>query len=216
VADAAQVNPGGFAGVLLAPGPADRIELDVLVQTGVDPDRNVLARIVDILRQQSGKPVAMLGPRAVSAGTVHSAEEIRTLADESGSRQGHDNTAVIHLLYLAGQYERNDVLGVGVRGDTTAIFPAEIASAATPLVRRARIEESVVVHEIGHLLGLVDLFRDTGRDDPNHPGHSKNPKSVMYWAVESSLVAQALDGPPPVDFDSADLADLAAIRGGAH
>jgi hypothetical protein len=37
----------------------------------------------------------------------------------------------------------------------------------------------------------------------------------MYWAVESSLVGQVLNGPPPREFDAADLADLDALRNGA-
>ncbi|MEA3055907.1 MAG: hypothetical protein QOD30_1339, partial [Actinomycetota bacterium] len=39
--------------------------------------------------------------------------------------------------------------------------------------------------------------------------------SVMYWAVESTVVTDLLTGGPPRDFDAADLADLAEIRGGA-
>jgi hypothetical protein len=33
----------------------------------------------------------------------------------------------------------------------------------------------------------------------------------MYWAVESSLVTDVLQGGPPKDFDDADRADLATI-----
>jgi hypothetical protein len=64
-------------------------------------------------------------------------------------------------------------------------------------------------------MGLVDLYLDDNRDDPDHPGHSTNPHSVMYWAVETDLVAQVLDGPPPVSFDAADQADLQKIHAGA-
>jgi hypothetical protein len=104
------------------------------------------------------------------------------------------------------------VLGVALRGDTAAIFPDQVDSASTPLVGSGGIEVAVVTHEVGHLLGLVDLFLSTGRQDPDHPGHSTNSKSVMFWAVESSLVADLLQGGPPKDFDSADLADLQTIR----
>ena len=69
------------------------------------------------------------------------------------------------------------------------------------------------MHEVGHLLGLVDLVLDTGRADPEHPGHSSNRSSVMYWAVESTLITDVLAGGPPRDFDADDLRDLAAIRG---
>lgn len=215
IANAADSSPGGFAGVLLAAGLADKIVVDVLVQTGASPDASVIAGVVALLKQQSGKPVTLVGPLSISGGSVYSAQQIRDIGDSSSQRQGHDNTAVIHLMYLRGQFEREGVLGVTVRGDTTAIFLDEIAGAATPLVSEGRIERSVVTHEIGHVLGLVDLFLGTKRGDPDHPGHSRNPRSVMYWAVEADVVAQVLGGPPPVDFDSTDLADLARIRSGA-
>jgi hypothetical protein len=70
----------------------------------------------------------------------------------------------------------------------------------------------VVTHEVGHLLGLVDLVLHTGRQDPEHPGHSRNQQSVMFWAVESSLITDVLTGGPPTNFDDDDRADLAAIR----
>jgi hypothetical protein len=104
---------------------------------------------------------------------------------------------------------------VTVRGDVIGIFPDQVAGAATPFVSRARIERAVATHELGHVLGLVDLYLDEGRDDPDHPGHSTNPRSVMYWAVEADVVTQVLGGPPPVDFDAADQADLREIRDGA-
>ena len=37
----------------------------------------------------------------------------------------------------------------------------------------------------------------------------------MYWAVESDLISQVLTGQLPVEFDAADLADLARIHNGA-
>ena len=77
---------------------------------------------------------------------------------------------------------------------------------------QAAIEDAVTMHEVGHLLGLVDLYLETGRADPEHPGHSRNTRSVMYWAVESNLVADLLTGGPPKDFDNDDLADLQSIR----
>jgi hypothetical protein len=106
------------------------------------------------------------------------------------------------------------VLGVAARGDVAAIFTDQVKSASTPLVGSGGIETAVVTHEVGHLMGLVDLYLHTGRQDPDHPGHSTDTQSVMYWAVESNLVADLLQGGPPKDFDSADLADLQTIRNG--
>ena len=143
-----------------------------------------------------------------------SAADIRSAADAGGAMPQGGTDAVVRLLYLRGTSSDADgALGVAVRGDVAAVFADEVRSAATPLIRSDAIERAVTLHEVGHLLGLVDLFLATGRGDPEHPGHSSSRDSVMYWSVETGLFAD-LAGDLPQDFDAADLADLAAIRGG--
>lgn len=208
--------PGTFAGILLAPGPAYQLVIDVLVQPGVSADESVISTLRQILAASSGKPVTVRGPvPLVSSSSNYTDDDIRRLADDQGKPEQGSGTAVIHLLYLKGSFSDEGVLGVTVRGDAIGIFPDQVDQAATALVSPARIERAVVTHELGHVLGLVDLFLDDGRDDADHPGHSRNPHSVMYWAVESDLVAQLLGGPPPVDFDGADQTDLRNIHSGA-
>lgn len=215
IAGAATGPVGAFAGVLLAPGQASNIVLDVLVQPGVSADADVINTLRQILAASSAKPVTVSGPRPLnSSTTTYDSDAVRRLADAQGKAQGAA-TAVVHLLYLKGAYSDDSVLGVTVRADTTAVFPDQITGATSPLVSRRRLEQAVDTHELGHVLGLVDLYLNDGRDDPDHPGHSTNPRSVMYWAVESDLVSQALGGPPPVDFDAADQSDLRKIHGGA-
>jgi hypothetical protein len=213
--DTSLAGPGAMAGIILAPGPATSIVLDVLVQSGVSADQGVLSTLREILGATSGKPVTLRGPTALTtSGNVHDGDSIRHLADSQGKAQGN-GAAVIHLIYLQGSYSDNSVLGVTVRADTTAIFPQQIADSSSPLVSRQRLEQAVATHELGHVMGLVDLYLLDGRDDQEHPGHSTNPHSVMYWAVETDLVGQVLDGPPPVAFDAADQNDLSRIHGGA-
>ena len=51
-------------------------------------------------------------------------------------------------------------------------------------------------------------------EDHEHPHHSNNEESVMYWAVESQDFYNQLDGEPPNNFDSYDLDDLNLMRQG--
>lgn len=189
--------------------------IEVREQSGADPQQPSIDHVVSVLGGVSGHAVTVAGGASIDGGAQNwSADALRSLA--SGGATADADHAVVHLLFVHGSFGGDDsVLGASVRGDTAAIFVDRIDDSSTPLIGSSGIETAVVTHEVGHLLGLVDLVLHTGRQDPDHPGHSTNPKSVMYWAVESSLVGQVLGGPPARDFDDADLADLAALRNGA-
>ncbi|HZQ27286.1 MAG TPA: hypothetical protein VFA94_06280 [Acidimicrobiales bacterium] len=207
---------GAFARTLLRPQPATRLVIEVFTQQGATPASNTLNHAASVLGGASHKPVSVPAAIAVGGGAQDwTVAQLTELADRQGKAQQGGGQAVLHLLFLRGTFQGDSsILGVAVRGDVAAVFEDQVRSAASPLAPRATIEDAVTEHEMGHLLGLVDLVLHTGRADPQHPGHSTNKASVMYWAVESDLVSQVLDGPPPVDFDNTDRADLETIRTG--
>ena len=216
--DGSQGPPGAFARTLLRPQPATAIVLERAAQTGASIAPAAVNRSAGVVAEVAGKPVDVRPQATISStDTDWTADEVRATADSAAGRVPQGNgKAVLRLLLLKGTFEGSqDVLGVAVRGDVLAVFVDNIAGAATPLVSRQAIEDAVLLHELGHVLGLVDLARNTGRADKEHPGHSSNSASVMYWAVESSLIGQVISGPPPRDFDAEDLADLRALRDGA-
>lgn len=207
-------GPGSGAGHLLRPSGASRLVLQVVTQPGAAPRRATSDRSVQVLREASGKPVQIAAGTVDEVRDVWSGADLRSAADAATLRVPED-TAVIRVLFVHGRSAAGeDVLGVATAADVAAIFVDRVEAAATALVSPAAIERAVTTHELGHLLGLVDLFLDTGRADPEHPGHSSNRRSVMFWAVESTLITDLLAGGPPQDFDDQDRADLAAIRRG--
>lgn len=213
----AKAGVGAFARTLLRPQPATSIVVEVLVQQGAEPRQSALDHLVGTLREVTGKSVSLSGPVSLpTSGDRTSAQQIREMSDRYSRTPHTSSRAVIRLLYLTGDFaDEERVIGVAVRGDTAAIFKETVRNSSSPFATAAVIEEAVVVHEIGHLLGLVDIALNTGRADPEYPGHSRNEGSVMYWAVESSLVGQALGGPPARTFDADDRADLNRLRNGA-
>lgn len=216
IAAAAKGGVGAFARTLLRPEPATRIVVDLLVESGATPSKNTVDHAVSVLRDVTGKPVATTTTAIAGGQESWTGAELRALADDKAPTPQGDGVAVIRALFVKGGLEGSDgAVGVAVRGDVLAVFAERVSEASSPLVSRSRMEDAILMHEVGHLLGLVDLALDTGRDDPEHPGHSRNSGSVMYWAVESTLVGQALNGPPPTNYDSQDLADLARLRSGA-
>ena len=123
---------------------------------------------------------------------------------------------VLYVLYADGS--TGNTIGAAYSSSAFAVFKQAIESAATPLVTAEEIEDSVIVHEAGHVLALVNIGYKSPRDheDPQHEGHSKNSKSVMYWAVDNVGVVGLLGGStkPPTSFDADDLADLRDLRDG--
>jgi hypothetical protein len=213
----ARGGPGAFARTMLRPQPATRLVVEVLAQQGAAPTDATLSHLHQVLADVSKKQVTLVPTASIPAGDgTYNDADIRAMSDRHAKHAQGNGQAVIRLLFLTGRYEQEkSVLGVAVRGDTAAVFSDMVRGASTPFAPARTIEDAVTIHEVGHLLGLVDIVLKTGRADPKHEGHSSNPESVMYWAVESDIVAQALGGPPPREFDNADKADLAALRNGA-
>ena len=217
VVHAAALGPlGGLAPSLLRADLTERIVVEVLVQPGASPRTASTDYLQGIFRDVSGKQVRQANGTVGTDRTEWTAAAVLAAGDAAAVEQQGNGQAVMRLLFLRGTFEGDgDVLGIALRGDLAAIFVDRVKVAATPLFPAAGIEGAVTVHEAGHILGLVDLYRFTGRQDPEHPGHSANRNSVMYWAIESGLVSDILNGGPPWDYDADDLADLAAIRAGA-
>jgi len=212
--------PGSFARTLLQPAPATSLAVQVIEQPGETPDQPALDAVVSMLRKVSAKPVAVTGPVAFGGNTTRwSSAALSAIVDKEGTPNfTGSTTAVLHLLFVQGTYGGDpNILGVAFRGDALAIFPDGTSGSLT--LDSDRVATSIYLHETGHLLGLVDEVLHQNRADPNDPSHcgchSPDRNSVMYYAIDTTAIGQLLGGAPPIDFDSADYADLAKIRAGA-
>jgi len=129
--------------------------------------------------------------------------------------------AVKYYIYLDGHSNLDTsttaVLGWTYTGTSTGIFANTLKLAESPLVTLQQIEQSVLVHEFGHDLGLVGLGAPITSNhlDTQHGPHCINQECVMFWATEAGNPQIALQngGTLPDDFDAACVADLAANGG---
>lgn len=201
---------GSFAATLLR----EDLTVEVLAQSGAQASGPSFAHLISKLSEVAGRSVATSGPIEVEGGGKDwTAEELISIADSKAVRP--PGSATIRALFLRGTFEgSNGVLGVAVRGDVLAIFIDRVRSTGGLVGDAAGVERAVMLHEAGHVLGLVDLYLNTGRADEERPGHSPNKESVMYWAVESDAIATVFGANPPDTFDAADRADLARIKSG--
>jgi hypothetical protein len=201
-----------------------KLVVEIGAVAGKEPTQQALdflkATLSSVLDKPGGIEVRLTETWAAQ-GAEYSLEDVDRL--ERDHRQTHSTpgAASLYLMFLNGRLRGYSALGMAYRASTIIILTDEVQSASTGSASRIGFEKSTILHEVGHQLGLVNLAYRSPRDhedrlnDPAKRGHSKNPQSVMYYAVEMLNVNTILRGGPPTAFDSDDLADLADVRSGA-
>ncbi len=125
------------------------------------------------------------------------ATDVVALASQLGV-QGltNDTTANFTVIFLNGFYDSgagpiNSTIGISIRGtNIIAIFKDVILSTTSgsgSLVPKY-VEQSTLVHEIGHSMGLVNNGVPLSSDyqDTQNGAHSKNQNCVMYYLNEGA------------------------------
>lgn len=158
--------------------------------------------------------------------------EIVPMEEEHRDHWSSGDTAVMYMMYVDGGSDRDDsdrkVLGTAYYGSSVVMYKGNIRDASCsscgitsskPELRY--VERAVIVHEMGHLLGLVDSGTPAQNEDRIYQGdpckcHSNRQESVMYYAVESSNINNIFDGGEsiPYQFDRYDREDIRNVRDG--
>ena len=100
------------------------------------------------------------------------------------------NKATVTVIFLNGLFNGNSqTLGVHFSGYGFAfVFKDVVASVGGTAADQRYVEQSTVVHELGHVIGFVNngVPLTSSYEDQAHLRHSSNANCVMYWTVESS------------------------------
>jgi hypothetical protein len=146
-------------------------------------------------------------------------EELVDLADRNRDVPDTDDTAVFHIMFVDRYHEsegvrQDDVLGVSIH-NTRVI--AMFAPVYKTLALSRYVEQSTLIHEIGHAAGLVDngVAMVEPHRDPTHGAHCNEEQCVMYWLNEGAsdlreYIADYVTNGDVILFDEACLADARA------
>lgn len=131
--------------------------------------------------------------------------------------------ARITIIFLNGSLAGDpSALGYHPLGARFAfVFKDAVASSSADAKTLAYLEQSVVVHELGHVSGLVNngVPMITNHEDPAHPKHSKNAECAMNYKIENKATAvgalsNAISGNRQVLFGSETLVDGRSYHSG--
>ncbi|GEM_PF-2089048 len=209
------------------------IHFEVDYVQGYGPSQQALDALREGISTVTGKSVSInLDDVFEPQKDSYTREDLENLENTYRDHQKQEGSTVwIYVLCLNGVYNGSSgVLGVAYNGTSFAIMEEQIDDIDIPRVLQLAgltvedFESSVMVHEMGHLFGLVNIGYESERnhEDPDHPHHCDDPDCVMYWALETSpayYIQQWLNTgnpEPPTTFCDDCLFDIQQIAEGLY
>ncbi|HUR64082.1 MAG TPA: hypothetical protein VM241_06350 [Candidatus Thermoplasmatota archaeon] len=207
----------GFTCAVLDPAQADA----VVVESWLGPDVRlnatpVLARLVEVLAGLSGRSLSAFsiaqreGP-AVPAGGW---DRVR-LAAEAGPYLGQ-RTVTLRVLWVGSMAE--PATGFVARPGTVVVALDSVMAGAQQVGRPVEpVALAVLLHQVGHALGLVNQgvpVQDPDIQEREGPaGHDRDPAAVLNAAWDDARTLAWAGNATYDHFGAADRADWAAARG---
>jgi hypothetical protein len=235
----ADAHPSGLArySLLVRGEPYAAMVVEIDAVPGMEPFTQNVNRLPAVLDELVDKPAGIaveLDGQLDSLGADYAWTfgELTALAEASFDRELPSGSIGIHILFVDGHSAEDTgegvILGLAWGHTHVAMFKQTIekycASTAIPPLLREDLcrgaELSIWIHELGHVLGLVDngLPMVEPHRDAEHGAHDQSDDCVMYWAYQGEALFDTLaerlisGGNDVLPFDQACLADLAAER----
>jgi len=211
---------GASANELLASSKYASLKIEIQYMPGYAPDAAAIshlqATLGSLLNKPSGISIVTTQVAAASSLTL-SADDVLQIERNNRTVFTTGDQVALYILYTNGNYSDNNVLGVAYRNTSAAIFGKKIFdnSGGIGQASRTKLEATVLEHELGHLLGLVDLGSNmqAAHKDAAHGSHCNNSGCLMYYASETSDIFGFLITGNIPSFDANCRADMHANGG---
>lgn len=178
---------------LLTSGTFTSIKIEIQYMPGFAPDAASINNLTSFLSSLVNKPAGIsVVQKQIAAGgkSVYSTNDIGSVEQTNREFFNTSNQLAVYVLITDGTYDDPNVLGVAYRNTSLCLFGKKMFdnSGGIGQASRTKLETTVVEHEFGHLLGLVDLgtAMQTNHKDPDHGNHCNVQSCLMYYASETT------------------------------
>lgn len=186
-------------------------ELVVEVQSfeGQEPSDAVLQNLKSFLEARLNKPAGITFNKTSinpDRSAKYSISDVQKIEQKHRNSYSENKKAAIYFLFVDGEYSENAngniVLGVAYGASSMVIFNNSISQNSGGFGQPSKdgLETTVCMHEIGHLLGLVNNGSEmtVNHADPSNPQHCDNKNCLMYWQAETNDMVKNFLGTLPV------------------
>lgn len=211
---------GASASELLDDNIYKSLVVEIQFVAGFKPEPGTLDYLKNFLETYLNKPRGISIVLNEISGIKHTAlsrGEILAVEKEKRTRFVQQDSIAIYILFTNGVHPGNKILGMAYRNTSAVIYGKAIRkySRMAGRLTHQELETAVLIHEIGHLLGLVNKGSALRSEhtDSTFLDHCNNKKCLMYHSVETkNLSSILLKGNIPV-LDSSCIKDLIANGG---
>ena len=210
------IGPGSSAKDYLRSNQYTSLLIEIVYEVGVEPDQRSVNELDSFLRTYLNKPKGIKIIQREIEDQKENSLSSKEMVEFEQKHRNHLNskdTLATFIFFANSKFsESKSVLGLAYAPTSITIFEKMIrdnADGNVEVIRR--LEESILKHEFGHLLGLVDIGSPpvNAHEDPDYKDHCDNKDCLMYWAVQSAATANNIS----LILDDNCIADLRANGG---
>jgi hypothetical protein len=184
---------GSSAHDLLSSSNYTSLQIQISYMPGFRPDLSVPNSLTLFLNTYLNKPAGIQiseQPISTSSKSTLSLNDIVAIEKRNRSIFTGGNVRAVHVLITDGYFSDNTVFATSYWNTSLCIFGKSVNDNSGGLGQKSRINLllTVLEHEFGHLLGLVNQGSPMQVDhrDPANGAHCNNPDCLMYYNVENS------------------------------
>jgi hypothetical protein len=210
---------GASANEILTNTKFTTLKIEIQYMTGYAPTSGAIIHLQNLLNSILNKTSVIVIAREIpaSASTVLDIDQVLEIEKNNRTVFTTGNEFAVYLLCTNGFYSDDKVLGAAYRNSSMVLFGKKVNDNSGNIGQpgRTKLEATVIEHEFGHLLGLVDAGSNMqiNHRDAAHGHHCNNTNCLMYYSADTQDIFGFLITGSIPSFDSNCLADLRANGG---
>lgn len=205
---------GVSANELLAATTYTALNVEIQYAPGMRPQDQSINNLRSFLEARLNKPdsITIFIQQVGSIGkpTIN-VSDISLFADKNRRSYTDGKKITIYVYFADADFEKTGVVGVAYRNTSICLFQKTIQanSGGINQASRVKVESGVLLHEVGHLLGLVNNGTDmvAAHEDNANAAHCTNSNCLMYFSIETTGLMNIFNNAIPA-LDAACLNDL--------
>ena len=187
---------------------------------GYEPSAKAISNLTTFLQKRLNKynGVTVVKNNISSPGkSSYTLDDIKKIEKERRTQKTNGSTLTAYIFFADADYSDSQVLGIAYGYTSIVVFEKTIKDFSGGISQppTTTLETTVIDHEFGHLMGLVNngTAMQINHQDNSNGKHCANRNCLMYYNVETTDVISNLLGGNIPELDANCINDLHANGG---